>query len=608
VQGIQNVNLSEDIRKKPLFSWLLSAVLGELNWFRKIRNRISRNANIQDYPTWIQQVEGRYPETDSDTNQALFEAEYKFLLLLHLEELYLESFTAQIRSLHLQRSGNWELHVFLKDMALEELSSIRSQIDLPNAQLHIWNLDQMNIDGEALTQKLAQLDYSLCLFLDENVLLHPRALTELETFFKTNPDAACVYTDLDAITENGERHSPWFKPDWSPELLYSINYLNPLVIRRDALDEIDNFWVDFISGEYWSRLLNYVFVQGAKTYHLPKVMFQIRTRQMKWGYLRRAHDEHEKWLEGHLRESGLCEVVFERDSHASARVRWNTKMPLVSIIIPTVDHLNVLRICVDSLLEKTTYDNYELIIVDTGSSGNAVHEYYDEIRRIGRVSILHFEEEFNYSKVNNYGALESYGDHLLFLNNDVEIVDPDWLEELVRWVELPEIGVVGAKLLFPDRSIQHAGVVLGLGGHAGHIFLGADEYEIGPFGSTGWYRNYLAVTGACMMVDREVFNRIGGFDEQYQLIFSDVDLCIKVVEIGKRVVYSPFARLIHRAGSTRSRYSPREDLSRAFESFLTYLQHGDPYYNRSLSYSDPFPKLDLGGEMSRVERVRKILG
>jgi GT2 family glycosyltransferase len=595
------------MRKNPFFSWILSAVLGELKWLRKIRNQRSRKATIRDYPAWIKQVEERHHDTDSNTDLSIVEVEYKFLILLHLNEIHSESFEAQIQSLRNQENKNWELHLFLKEIPSDESSSTISQIDLPSNQVQTWNLDQTDIDGDALDQKMAQTNYSHCLFIDEYVLLHPRALTELVSFFRANPDNDFVYTDLDAVRENGERHSPWFKPDWSPELLYSINYLHPLIVSRNALNQIDNFWKDFISREHGSRLLAHALDSSSEILHLPKVLFHIKSRQKNWGYLRDGQDTHQKWLQAYLRESGFDGVDFERDRGTYAKVIWESKKPFVSIIVPTKDHLSLLRACVTSLIEKTTYENYELIIVDTGSSGEAVHQYYDEIRGLKQVSIHHFEEAFNYSQVNNYGARESNGDHLLFLNNDVEIIDPGWLHELVRWVVLPEIGITGAKLIFPDRSIQHAGVILGLGGHAGHVFLGGEENEIGPFGSADWYRNYLAVTGACMMVDREVFNQIGGFDEKYQLIFSDVDLCLRVVASGKRVVYTPFASLIHRAGSTRSRYSPREDLNIAFQTFLPYLQNGDPFYNRSLSYSDPFPKIDLGGEISRVERVRRIL-
>ncbi len=245
--------------------------------------------------------------------------------------------------------------------------------------------------------------------------------------------------------------------------------------------------------------------------------------------------------------------------------------------------------------------------MDTGSERRETFELYEEISKDSKVRIINFGNGFNFSAANNFGALRSTGAVLVFLNNDIEVIEESWLEELVRWTEFPDIGVVGAKLLYPNGLIQHAGVILGLGGHAGHVFIGAREGEVGPFGSTEWYRDYLAVTAACMMMRREVYEDVGGFDEDYKLVFGDVDLCLRIVEKGYRVVYTPFARLLHHEGASRRRYIPRQDIRKAYFDLLPYVRSGDPYYNPNLSYSNPFPRIVGRREESRIARLERIL-
>jgi GT2 family glycosyltransferase len=194
------------------------------------------------------------------------------------------------------------------------------------------------------------------------------------------------------------------------------------------------------------------------------------------------------------------------------------------------------------------------------------------------------------------------------LNNDVEVLDADWLEELVRWAERPEIGAVGAKLLFPNGTIQHAGIVIGLTGHAGHVFAGSSEGACGPFGSPNWYRNPLAVTGACMMVRRSAFNEVGGFDEEYELAFSDVALCLHLVNRGYRNVYTPFARLLHHEGASRTQGAPARDMLRGFREMEAVISRGDPSFNPNLSLSTRDPSVTTRHEGIPAEHLRRLLG
>jgi len=258
------------------------------------------------------------------------------------------------------------------------------------------------------------------------------------------------------------------------------------------------------------------------------------------------------------------------------------------------------------LTEKTAYPKYEILILDSGKPGST-HDLITEYSSAGiPIKAFPTESPFNYSRTNNEGARAAAGELFLFLNDDVEIIDGGWLEEMVRWAGLPEIGVVGAKLLYPNKTIQHLGVLLGLGGHASHVFIGAEEEDDGPYGPTVWYRNFQAVTGACMMVRREVFASVGGFDVDYELAFGDIELCLRIIEMGLRVMVTPYARLIHREGASRGRYMPYADMRRAAEEFMPIILDGDPYYNPNLSYSSTYPRLAIAKE-DRAARLQVIL-
>lgn len=290
---------------------------------------------------------------------------------------------------------------------------------------------------------------------------------------------------------------------------------------------------------------------------------------------------------------------------------------MVSIIVPNRNAAVVFGQCVDGLLRRTRYGKRELVIVDNASTDREVIDLYRSLEREGLGVIVPFDRPFNFSAACNAGAAAARGDLLLFLNNDVEVLEPDWLEELVRWSQRPDVGIVGAKLLYPDRTIQHAGVVFGLG-LVSHIFAHAPEGASGLFGSSDSYRNYLAVTGACQMMRRDVFERLGGFDEGFRLSFSDVVLCMEAWKAGYRVVYTPRARLIHHESHTRKREDWPEDLER----LVRYLESGgfveDPYFHPELnsrSYLpavrppfDPMPRQVVRDYVERVLAAAQMAG
>jgi GT2 family glycosyltransferase len=470
-------------------------------------------------------------------------------------------------------------------------------------------------DGTSMETKsgvmLSLAEGDFIILIGEQDVLAPNMLFEVEKLIEQNPDLDMIYIDEDRLdSRRRTRHKPWFKPDFSPELLLSINYIHPAVIRRELVDRVGGFAPNTYPVHYSDLILRCI-EKTNKIGHISKILCHVRQHartkfaRSKWRW--EIHQRHADIVAGHLERSDIQDVKGHVTSLGFIRLIWPSNSPSVSIIIPTHDNLVYLRRCLDSLFTVTDYENFGVVLVDNGSREQETLAYYETLYEDPRILFVPYDEPFNFSTANNSGAMKSKGELILFLNDDVKVIDSEWLEEMVRWVERPEIGVVGAKLLYPDRSIQHAGIILGMGGHAGHVFYGAREGETGPFGSTEWYRNYMAVTGACLMIPRKVFNEVGGFDESFRLAFGDVDLCLRVKNAGYRVLYTPFARLIHYEGATRGHYIPMEDMLQAYEAFAPYLRSGDPNFSPNLSYSKSYPVIATKQEEDRLARVVRIL-
>jgi GT2 family glycosyltransferase len=312
-------------------------------------------------------------------------------------------------------------------------------------------------------------------------------------------------------------------------------------------------------------------------------------------------------ISDHLDRQGIDNVKVFTGNSGEIRAVWPAKGRKVSIIVPTRDKVGFVKKCLASLLERTTYNDFEIILVDNGSKEKATHDYYQVLGREPRVRIIDYNAPFNYSHANNLGAEHAQGELLLFLNNDTEALVPDWLEELARWAEQPRIGVVGAKLLYPDSTIQHAGLVIGMDGQVGPVFQGANNDHQGIFGSVQWYRNYTTVSGACMMIPRRVFDQVGGFDESYLLAHSDVEICLRIALLGLRIVYTPFAVLRHYEGRTRFNHVPLEDHQLAYQQMQQRVAAGDPYFNPNLSYVSAIPRLKEKSEEDRLLRLQRFL-
>lgn len=517
-----------------------------------------------------------------------------------------ESIGATIDSVVRQTYERWELFLATSESRSGELRNILTGSLRQDGRLRSYFLDGALRVTSGVNDAAHLATGEFVVVLDRGGVLAPNALFEAVSHVNVDANVDLIYFDEDEVGADGiGRAKPFFKPDWSPELLLSTNYLSNALIRRSLFRKLDGFDRRMGEAAAWDFMLRCVQTTRAVA-HIPKILFHGMARRD--GDLSPGSSTAKAQMQSvvtHLQREGVSQAQA-RVHCGHIRLTWPAGTPRVSIVIPSRDRVDLLSRCLNTLLGLTSYSNYDVLVVDNNSEEAVTRGYYASLAAEPRVRILDFPGSFNYSAANNLGVRHSTGDLLLFLNNDTEILECDWLEEMVRWAQRPGVGAVGAKLLFPDGTIQHAGVVVGMG-LADHVFSRAPEAEFGPFGSTYWYRNYLAVTGACVMMRRDVFDAIGGFDERYELVFSDVDLCLRAVAHGYRNVYTPFARLRHHESASRERTNPIWDNLRGYEALHAFVEGADPYYNPNLSRSARIPRVETRDE-EYVVKLRRHLG
>lgn len=403
----------------------------------------------------------------------------------------------------------------------------------------------------------------------------PYALQIVVQAIQQHPQADYFYSDEDEITPDKTRHTPLFKPDWSPEIMLSYNIMAHLAVCRRSL------WDQIPASSLWDFALH-VMEQTQRIQHIPHILYH-RTNPNPPPDLTA--------ISQHLERTGLQNPVVTLDASGQVCARWDIPQPgLVSIIIPSKDKPDFVSKCLATIFTITDYANFQVVLVDTGSTQPETHALYAQYADERRFKLVDYTEPFNFSRACNFGATHADGDLLLFLNNDTEILQRDWLHGMAQWFERDGVGIVGPKLLYPDGHLQHIGVIIGLHGLAGHHFALADEHSQTLFGSDDWYRNYLAVTGACLMISRTAFEEVGGFEESYKLNYSDVELCLAAHQAGYRIVYTPHVRLLHHESATHQKQIPIEDTYLFNERLQIWLQRGDPYYNPNLTYAYQIPE------------------
>lgn len=517
-----------------------------------------------------------------------------------------------IESVLAQTYDNWELCLVDGGSRDPAVRQVLEHLAAGDEKIRVKLLENnLGISGNS-NAGLALASGEFVAFLDHTDLLEPNALWEVVSLLNRNPALDCIYSDEDFVSEDGaHRFHPLFKPQWSPDIMLSANYLAHFrVLRRSCVEELGGERSETDGAQDWDLLLR-LSEKTQRISRIPRVLYHWRadSTSAAGGIDNKPYalGAQIRAVQGHLDRRGMIGRV-EQDERGVMRVRWlvsgNTR---VSIIIPTKHNRKLLERCLKSIA-RSKYQNWEIIVVETAGRNPDRERWYESMKRTVPLTVLWWDRPFNYSAVNNHGASVSQGEALLFLNDDTEALSEDWLEEMVGWLEQTDIGVVGARLLAPDGTIQHAGDIIGLGGFASHLFTGASEDDWSPLGSTNWYRNLLAVTGACLMTKRELFETVGGFDESFILCGSDVELCLRIHGTGHRIVCTPFARLLHHERATRKDHDDIEDCFTSFWPYQRYLHGGDPYWSPNLSPAYTIPQLRSPEEPPAVALVGDVIG
>lgn len=598
-----------------VFGRLLSAAEG-VRWWRKDGCR----DGIRGAFTGIQRrmrASGRKPDFDrrdmptlqrwdaDTTSRAASSPQTAFSILMPVYNTDPAHLRDALSSVLAQRHPRWELCIVDDGSDRPETGHVLCGIS--DSRIRIERLShRLGIAG-ATNKAFRQAGFSWIALLDHDDFLHPCALSEMAKVIACHPDVDVLYSDEDKIDPAGWHHAAFHKPDFSPDLLRSQNYVcHFLVIRRSALEAVGG-WREGFDGAQDHDLLLRLMQAGCRFHHVPHILYSWRQSSTSTALTASAKpdahragmrcvDEHAKACFGpqaHAEETGLTFVYHIRTGLLRKESR-------ISILIPTRDHLKELRTCVESIRTRSTWTGYDILVIDNGSTDPQTLEWLriQEAEDPSGFRSICIDAPFNWSRLNNIGIRETRGDVLVLLNNDTEVITPDWLERLAEEALRPDVGAVGGLLLYPDGRIQHAGVVVGMGGWADHVFKGhRPVHDLSPFVSPMAQRNVLAVSGACMAVSRRTIDRIGGFDERYIMCGSDVEFCLRAHAAGLWNVYDPGVRLVHHEAATRrTKPIPEIDfvLSRnAYAPFLT--GRGDPFYNPHLSLMDTTPVVTYRG-------------
>ncbi len=551
----------------------------------------SSEQSDKDYERWIREFESP-AEAIIQAKLPVLQRKPLISVVMPVYNTDLSQLTAAIQSVAAQSYDNWELCIADDCSTRPEIGeALRSFADQDARIKLVSNPKRAGISA-ATNAALNLVSGEYVCFLDHDDTLSPHALAYVCEALNRRPAAELIYSDEDKIDSGGRRFDPYFKPDWSPDLLLSSNYIcHLLVLRRSLLDRIGSLRSEVDGSQDYDLILRAI-EQTTKIEHIPRVLYHWRAAEgstaeslRNKGYVL---ETAQKALQEHFRRTGLAAIIEPGATAGWWRARYAVpEQTRVSIIIASGGNAKVLRTNLESIFGKTTYNDYEVVVIDNSKHAK-IEEFVNRFNKAShRVRYIDWRNKpFNYSEINNAAARQCRSPLLLFLNDDTSVIAPDWLRSMVELAARPEVGAVGAKLLYPNGRIQHAGVVMGLYENCGHAFSGLPGGKIHYFGLSDSIRNVSAVTGACLMTRTEVFQEAGGFDaENFAIAFNDVDLCLKIAGRGYRVLFTPYALLYHHEAFSKSSkdFVPHPDEVARMQWKWRGVIECDPYYNVNLS-------------------------
>ncbi len=540
-----------------------------------------------------------------------YSGEILFSIVMPVYNVEIKWLDKAIESIEKQNYKNWEICIAddcsTKQEVREHLSAMK------NSRIKIKLLEKNQGISGATNAAAALASGEYILLMDNDDELAPSALHEFYQKIKKE-GSEIIYSDMDIIDAKGKTRDPLCKPDWSPDLFLSQMYLGHLIgFKKSLFEKVGGFRGEFNGSQDYDLLLRMTEMTD-KIGHVPEILYHWRDLPSSTA----ANPESKPYaqtaglnaIQEHLdRVYGKgAATANETENLFVYDVRYHmNEEPKVSIIIPIKDHADLLKAAIDSIYAKTTYKNFEIIILNNNSEKEETFSYLKKVEEEhDNVIVKDAAFEFNWSRLNNYGMKFATGDVYVCLNNDVEVIEPEWLTRLVEKAIRKDVGVVGGLLLYEDNTIQHAGVVIGMGGWADHVFKGMKPQHYGsPFVSPMVTRNVSAVTGACLAVSKATIEKIGGFDEKFIVCGSDIELALRANKYGLVNIYDPNVRLYHYESKSRDASKiPQIDFDLSDQMYKTYRKNGDPYYNRNLDYYCCQPKICLCSA-KRLSKSRK---
>ena len=594
------------LRMQKSFSWKITSPLRFLR--RKLldpreksvySNPKSKNEG-KSYQDWIQKYDTITHDRINSFRKEFEDLKEKplFSIIMPVYDPPKKFFEEALQSVINQVYTNWELCIADDRSTQPYVHEIIKKYSkkFPKIKVHI-NEKHAHI-SETSNNALKIAEGEFVVLMDHDDLLRPHSLLRLAQSLDKRKHLKIIYSDEDKINDEGIRSCPYFKPDWNPDLLLAQNYFCHLFCaERSLVNKVDGFRKGFEGSQDWDLALRLIeHLDGKGIYHIPEILYHWRIHS---GSVAADIDNKnyavrsaKKAVEEHLGRLEIKAKVFVTQNQFLRVKRFETNQlaQKASIIIPTKNNFDILKKCIDSIREKTRPDLFELIVVDNQTTDSEALYYYRELEKRKNVELLKYQLDFNYSAINNFAAKQAKGDVLIFLNDDTEIKTEDWLEELIAQAIRKDIGAVGSKLLYPDGTIQHTGIILGYCTIAGEMLKGLHGDHPGQMQRANLIQNVSAVTGACLAVEKSKFQSIGGFDQHnLKIAFNDVDLCLRLMEEGLNNLFTPEVILYHHESKSRGKEDTPEKIKR-FTKEINFMLNKwgellqfDPAYNRNLS-------------------------
>lgn len=550
-------------------------------------------AETMDYKTWYETHKPTEEQLEKQRDKS-FSFQPLISIVVPVYNTPEEYLRQMLVSVLCQTYANWELCIANASPSNEVVTKVLNEFVNMDARIRSITIPQNDGIAQNTNAAIRIAAGEYIGFLDHDDILAPDALYEVVKQLNEDNSYEVLYSDEDKVTEDLTEHfQPHIKPEFNLDLLRSNNYIcHFCVIRKALIEQVGGLRKEFDGAQDYDLILRCV-ERARNIIRIPRILYHWRMHEQSTAdnpiSKRYAFEAGKHAIEEHLKRCGEMGEVFERKDLGFYRVKYPVMgNPLVSVIIPNKDHVEDLKKCLASI-ERNAYKNYEIILVENNSTKAETFAYYQQIESEQR-RVVTWDGPFNYSAINHLGVTYAKGEYFLFLNNDVEAIRMDWIEELLGNCQRKNVGAVGAKLFFPDKRIQHAGIVIGIGGVAANMFAGIPGEYTGYMHKASIQQNYSAVTAACMMVSREVYEEVGGFTEELAVAFNDVDFCLKIREKGYIIVYNPEVQLYHYESKTRGPEDTKEKLERfqreidvMKQRWSDILQQGDPMYSPNFS-------------------------